>query len=255
MKKNQQQQQVVRKYSTKKKKSVVWTLSEVDRYLKGREIYCVTPVVKNKWSFIRRYVRTRTNLEIQAFENWYFSYTDESEWTQQEKQMFEKSYSYFDKNLVKVQCKVRTRSLKDVMNYALKTKGVVELHQVPEQRPQEGQRPQEERQRQGQRPQEQRQRPLQTQRPQEERQRQVQVPQDLECYEDYESDDSFVEIVKVLKAPPIQVSEDEKEDNDTCSDCDFVEILEVLDPIDFFVPLPEEEYSEQEIEELMDMLF
>ena len=253
MKKNQQQQQVVRKYSTKKKKSVVWTLSEVDRYLKGREMYCVTPVVKNKWSFIRRYVRTRTNLEIQAFENWYFSYTDESEWTQQEKQMFEKSYSYFDKNLVKVQCKVRTRSLKDVMNYALKTKGVVELHQVPEQRPQEGQRPQE-----------QRQRPLQSQRPQEERQRQVQVPQDLECYEDYESDDSFVEIVKVLKAPPIQVSEDEKEDNDNnsndnyndnSSDCDFVEILEVLDPIDFFVPLPEEEYSEQEIEELMDMLF
>ena len=239
MKKKQQQQQVVRKYSTKKKKSVVWTLSEVDRYLKGREIYCVTPVVKNKWSFIRRYVRTRTNLEIQAFENWYFSYTDESEWTQQEKQMFEKSYSYFDKNLVKVQCKVRTRSLKDVMNYALKTKGVVELHQRPEQRPQEGQR--------------------QGQRPQEERQRQVQVPQDLECYEDYESDDSFVEIVKVLKAPPIQVSEDEKEDNDNndnnSSDCDFVEILEVLDPIDFFVPLPEEQYSEQEIEELMDMLF
>ena len=231
MKKNQQQQQVVRKYSTKKKKSVVWTLSEVDRYLKGREMYCVTPVVKNKWSFIRRYVRTRTNLEIQAFENWYFSYTDESEWTQQEKQMFEKSYSYFDKNLVKVQCKVRTRSLKDVMNYALKTKGLVELHQRPQvQVPEE--------------------------RPQEERQRQVQVPQDLECYEDYESDDSFVEIVKVLKAPPIQVSEDEKEDNDNnSSDCDFVEILEVLDPIDFFVPLPEEEYSEQEIEELMDMLF
>ena len=65
--------------------------------------------------------------------------------------------------------------------------------------------------------------------------------------------------MKVLKAPPIQVSEDEKEDNDNndnnSSDCDFVEILEVLDPIDFFVPLPEEEYSEQEIEELMDMLF
>ena len=243
MKKNQQQQQVVRKYSTKKKKSVVWTLSEVDRYLKGREMYCVTPVVKNKWSFIRRYVRTRTNLEIQAFENWYFSYTDESEWTQQEKQMFEKSYSYFDKNLVKVQCKVRTRSLKDVMNYALKTKGVVELHQ--EERPQQRQR----------QVQVQRQAPEERQRPREERQRQVQVPQDLECYEDYESDDSFVEIVKVLKAPPIQVSEDEKEDNDTCSDCDFVEILEVLDPIDFFVPLPEEEYSEQEIEELMDMLF
>jgi hypothetical protein len=229
MNKKQQQQQ------PKMKKSVVWTLSEVDRYLKGREMYCVTPVVKNKWSFIRRYVRTRTNLEIQAFENWYFSYSDESEWTEQEKQMFEKSYYYFDKNLVKVQCKVRTRSLKDVMNYALKTKGLLQVPQV------------------------------QVQRPEKERPQQRQRPQDLKCYEAYDSD-SFVEIVKVIKAPPIQVSEDEKEDNDNnssdnnssdnnSSDCDFVEILEVLDPIDFFVPLPEEQYSEQEIEELMDMLF
>ena len=105
----------------KKTKSVMWCGYEINRFLKGlKSYYKLEKYIQNKWSFIERYVKTRSMSEIQCFEKWYFYHTDNTSWTEREKEMFEKSYILFNKDLIKVQCRVRTRSLKEVMTYEAK---------------------------------------------------------------------------------------------------------------------------------------